>query len=169
MYCEIEFGKHKGRTFEWVFFNDPSYATWLYENKVVKRRKDLDPYEKDYFEELYARASCLAGMCEVCKAKPITRKAIYFNQGECVSYRLCEDCKIPWLRAKFFSSLSMMDFGTWANKYHSRAFHSLAEQYTGQENKYSQEEMEAFFRSDANFKNATPGFFEEWEKEVEKP
>ncbi|WP_395741720.1 hypothetical protein [Prosthecobacter sp.] len=168
MYCEIEFGKHRGRSYEWIFFNDPSYATWLYENKVIKRRQDLDPYEKDYFEELYARASCLAGICEVCKAKPITRKAFYFDMGKCISHLFCETCKVPGLSRDYYSNPSMLDFGPWTTQYQPKVFRSLADKYTDQQRDYSQEEMEAFFRCDANFRNSTPNFFEEWEKEVEK-
>lgn len=167
MNCKLNFGVHKGKTFEWVFFNAPSYATWLYENNVLRKRYDYVPLERDYFDELYARASKMAGTCEICKVNPNTRKALYFHEGEFVCHRYCETCKIPYLRKTYFSSLSMLDFGTWATRFHSRIFHALAEEYTGQRDEYSQEEMEAFFRNDANFKDATPNFFSEWEKEVE--
>ena len=167
MNCELDFGVHKGKTYEWVFFNAPSYATWLYENNILRTRHDFNPLERHYFDELYARASNMAGTCEICKTKPITRKAMYFNCGECVTYRFCETCKTPYLRKTYFSSLSMLDFGTWVSRFHPRIFHALAEEYTGQRDEYSQEEMEEFFRKDSNFKNATPNFFSDWEKEVE--
>ncbi len=45
--------------------------------------------------------------------------------------------------------------------------HSLAEKFTGPKTVFCQEEMEEFFRKDSNFKDATPNFFSDWEKEVE--
>ena len=167
MNCKLSFGVHKGKTFEWVFFNAPSYATWLYKKRILRTRSDYDALERDYFDELYLRASKLDGTCEICKFRPITRKAFYFYRSKCTSHRLCDTCEIQRLSNGDFSSLSMLDFGSSTTRHHFKVIHSLAEKYTGPKSVFCQEEMEQFFRKDSNFKDATPNFFSDWEKEVE--
>ena len=33
----MAFGKHEGRAFEWLFFKQPAYVQWIYENGIHRQ------------------------------------------------------------------------------------------------------------------------------------
>ena len=35
---KLDFGKHRGKTFEWVKINDPAYIKWLLDNNIDANR-----------------------------------------------------------------------------------------------------------------------------------
>ena len=37
----LNFGKHKGKTVEWVIENEPGYILWMHDEKVVKISKEI--------------------------------------------------------------------------------------------------------------------------------
>lgn len=43
----IRFGKHKGRSYDWIYENDPAYVAWVVSNKDETYTKRL----KNYFME----------------------------------------------------------------------------------------------------------------------
>jgi hypothetical protein len=45
------FGKHKGKTFEWVYDNDLGYVSWLLENIDEDKNKHLYSYYSGRIEE----------------------------------------------------------------------------------------------------------------------
>jgi hypothetical protein len=68
----INFGKHSGKTLEWIYFHDPGYIYWMTGNNMQEK---LPPMTKERFEDLLRRASYLKipGMCKWCNQRPITR------------------------------------------------------------------------------------------------
>ena len=44
------FGKHKGKTFEWVYDNDLGYVSWLLDNIEEDKNKHLYSYYKERIE-----------------------------------------------------------------------------------------------------------------------
>lgn len=38
---KITFGKHKGKTFQWILDNEPSYLLWLDREEIVDMPEDL--------------------------------------------------------------------------------------------------------------------------------
>lgn len=71
----LSFGKHKGKTLEWLFFNDPGYVWWMLEKDVDKDTTKFTPNERLRLETLVRRARHLRipGKCSWCNKKPITR------------------------------------------------------------------------------------------------
>lgn len=106
----LSFGKYKGKTFEWIFFNAPWYARWLQDNEILRDRWDQTDVDKAYFKELYRRASALSGICPHCEAdRPVARKALAIRDemlGAC-TFCCCEcepidETAIEYQRPSFF-------------------------------------------------------------------
>ena len=79
MPIEVPFGKHEGRTLEWIFFHDPGYIWWLIEEEVDLREDEV----KERFDQLVRRASHLRipGLCPWCKERPVTRMFLTHPRG----------------------------------------------------------------------------------------
>ena len=76
----LKFGKHKGKTLEWLFFNDPGYVEYITKKGINNDPRKFPPYARDRFQDLVRRASHLKipGLCPWCKKRPITR--MFFTQ-----------------------------------------------------------------------------------------
>jgi hypothetical protein len=170
MSYKLSFGKHEGKTFEWVFFNAPGYAEWIYDNRIHRQHHNMDEAEGDYFAELFRRASVLQGTCSVCKKRALTRMGLTFRRGadEISAVRFyCDECEYQ---------------GGSPTEYHPPSFFleayqlRLCEQkritgevkghFIGADGNLTQKKMEAFFRTNEFFARARPYFFQAWESEV---
>jgi hypothetical protein len=88
----VGFGKHRDKTLEWLFFNDPGYVWWMI-------NKDADEYLKGAartrFEQLVRRAKHLAvpGNCRHC-TRPISRMSLieHTSGGLARVDFFCDEC-----------------------------------------------------------------------------
>ena len=46
----LRFGKHKGRTYDWIYENDPAYVAWVVTNKDETYIKRLKAYFMERIE-----------------------------------------------------------------------------------------------------------------------
>ncbi len=94
MDTKLYFGKRKGKTLEWLFFNDPGYVGWMIREKVSN---DFSPKLRERFEMLVQRASHLKlpGTCSNCHKMSITKMALNWHIQGGVSHvdLLCDSCK----------------------------------------------------------------------------
>ena len=81
---KMSFGKYEGRTYEWLFFNAPWYADWIYLNNIHQQPHNFDEDEGRRFGELYRRASHLAGTCLHCHQRPISRLGFSTDSKTCM-------------------------------------------------------------------------------------
>lgn len=92
----LSFGKHKGKTLEWLFFNDPGYVWWILQNNVEKDSTKFTSAERSRFETLVRRARHLRipGTCSWCNKKPIRRMFLtqHVSGGLARVDFDCEDC-----------------------------------------------------------------------------
>lgn len=74
MTYKVGFGRHKDRTLEWLFFNDPGYVWWMIEHDA---QMHLRGSARTRFDQLVKRAKHLAipGTCKHCSA-PISRMSL---------------------------------------------------------------------------------------------
>lgn len=70
----IGVGKHRGRTLEWLFFNDPGYVWWRIDQGA---RQNLKGAARARFDQLVQRAKHLAipGTCKHCR-QPVSRMSL---------------------------------------------------------------------------------------------
>src|SRR5215471_7517514 len=70
----VGFGKHKDRTLEWLFFNDPGYVWWMIDQGAEKNLKGA---ARARFDQLVRRAKHLAipGKCRHC-SQPVSRMSL---------------------------------------------------------------------------------------------
>jgi hypothetical protein len=63
----LTFGKHRGKTLEWLFFNDPGYVWWL-EEQFHDKPGIFPPLVRRQFKHLLQLASNLRvpGLCAIC-------------------------------------------------------------------------------------------------------
>lgn len=165
----LTFGKYLGRSFEWVFFHDPKYAQWLHEQNVLSERQDYSVQDKAYFKELYRRADGLKGRCCKCR-QPAVRmeigalvglqceRILGMYWGECKDESCVTSCLV---RISFFAT--PMD----SPKKLTRVVMRMLKCMCFGPGYLRQDRIERFFRQDANFTNATLGFFDAIGKEVE--
>ena len=92
MPVEFPFGKHKGKTVEWIFFHDPGYVWWL-----IQERVELRGAVRARFEQLVQRASPLRipGLCPWCNTRPITRmfSTLHISGGLAGVSFDCDECE----------------------------------------------------------------------------
>jgi hypothetical protein len=151
----VGFGKHKGRTLEWIFFNDPGYVWWMIDEGAVK---NLTGPARTRFDQLVRRAKHLAipGKCRHC-SKPVSQ----MSRGEHPSGGLarvdffCDTCHHDgpryWLTSPafytpdFFKSYDKLggEFLVEAIKY----------AYYGKKVRMTQAKMEEFFNEPSHFVN----------------
>lgn len=97
MAYKLSFGKHVGKSLEWLFFNDPGYVEYIMEKKIHEDPAKFSAPMRDRFIKLVNRASylILPGVCSWCKKKPITRMFMtQHTSGGLASVTFdCEDCR----------------------------------------------------------------------------
>ena len=163
----ITFGRFEGRSFEWLFFNAPWYAHWLYWNRAIESRNDMDDEDKAVFEELCLRSIRMAGKCTKCKERPMVRMELGNLLGTTGVGRVglfCDECYDEWCEISFMLPPSFFtvqhEVPRCAQKTVTQTFKDI---YIGREGNLTQKRMEDFFRTDKFFHYATPNFFEDLE------
>ena len=160
---KLTFGKHNGKTYEWLFFNAPGYVQWIRENNIHRQEHNFDELERIYFRELYRRASSLGGTCGQCKVKPVERMGLstHHRSGAVGAVGFyCNTCEYRggsctgYFPPSFFVeayTISKADQKIILNEIHRHYLGTLEP---------TQDQMETFFHEDANFPNGTAGFFD---------
>jgi len=90
MSYKVGFGKHRDRTLEWLFFNDPGYAWWIIDNGATK---NLSSGARARFDALIRRAKHLRvpGRCDYC-SEPATKMILVYGAGGLASVDfVCDD------------------------------------------------------------------------------
>ena len=166
MVDKLFFGDHKGKTIEWLFFNDPWYVRWLIREQIYENPRCFNRQQRDYLLELYRRASHLdGGTCDYCQQRPLTRLVVHKSRqmlhhitgiASC-----CNHCDyfggVPV--EYFIPSFFLPDEKTprcqqlWIVEEIRRIF--MPRQ------RLTQKQMERFFRRDDIFPIGTPGFFDQ--------
>lgn len=158
----MNFGEFKGRSFEWLFFNAPWYANWLYEKRILETRWDYDELDRAYFRELHRRASALAGVCPYCNERAIVRKALSTSHGSLGATTFCcKECEPITEGLVFYQDPSFFLRHTrWSKIDQKNITSTIKGQYLGWSGNLTRKRMEEFFRNDELFWYATPNFFE---------
>jgi hypothetical protein len=160
---KLSFGKHEGRTFEWLFFNKPAYAQWLYDNDIHLQDERMTEQEGEYFLELYRRATNLGGICCQCKEWPVTRMGLttHFRSHDISAVGFfCEECEYQGgSRAGFYHPSFIVAAYTVSAGDQKMILSEVRRHYLGESGRFTQSKMEEFFGNDANFSDCTPGFF----------
>jgi hypothetical protein len=159
----ITFGKHEGKTFEWLFFKAPWYAEWIYAKGIHRQRHNFSEEEEDYFDELYRRAWHLRGVCKSCNKRPFSMMGLSTHLSGALSHIgfFCDECEYAggsptgYHRPSFF-----VDTHNIPRCEQARIVGYIKNRYLG-DVRLTQKIMEEFFHHDANFAHATPGFFVE--------
>jgi hypothetical protein len=154
---------YKGKTYEWLFFHDPKFVTWVIEKDIPSQRHNFSEEQEEYFRELYRRASHLTGLvCPYCKKRPITRMCLLYNphwQGLNNVKFDCDECGYPGGAPDGYVRPSFFPPGEDLSKSEHKIIVSAIRHQFIDEGRLTQKAMEQFFRTDAFFPNATPGFF----------
>ena len=161
MHYTLNFGKYKGKTFEWVFFNDSSYAKWLYSKGILRTRHDYDFEEEEYFNELYSRASHLTGICRYCDGnRTVTRKALSLCGKDSIACLCCDDCVPLEGQYIYYEEPMLFIADILPTKLQAPIARKLLANYLDTPlKKVTQATMEKFFREDRFFVNAEADFF----------
>ena len=169
MSYELYFGKHKGKSYEWLFFHDPGYARDLFDSTSQGTWRWRSREEMDYFMELHHRANNLTGAnCEKCKQRPFTRMVPYGDYPKweisAVSF-YCDECGYLGVTARgpLPPAFFLLEGGLpkWQ---HLIVVDAIRRVYIPGR-KLTQKKMEDFFGTDHFLVNATPGFFDEYKEE----
>lgn len=161
MPIKLYFGKHKGKTLEWIFFHDPEYIKWIVENGIHKDPFKFTAEGRARLEKLVKRASHLKipGFCERCGEKPITKMSLVLHtSGGLVGVEFhCEECR-P--RESYYStplnpSLLESDYFRSYNKMGAKILiRAIKGKYFGDSTiRLSQRRLEEFFDNPNNFVN----------------
>lgn len=166
MSSKLTFGKFEGKTYEWVFFNAPGYAHWLFKARIYRQEHNFDECERDAFRELYRRATSLAGTCCQCKVKPVERMGLTTHHGSgavgAVGF-YCDTCEYRGGSCTgYYAPSFIVEAYTLSPSDQRMIVNEIKRHYIGTGN-LTQKKMEAFFHEDANFSDATAGCFERME------
>lgn len=158
----LSFGKHAGKTFEWLFFKEPSYAEFIYNNGIHRQSHNFSEEECEHFLELFNRASCLTGTCKWCRERPVTRMGLSYQHGSDALGHIgffCDECDYTGGSATgYYTPSFFVEEYTLPRGEQRRLATFIKTRYIGSE-RLTQAKMEEFFHNDANFVHATPGFF----------
>jgi hypothetical protein len=150
----MEFGKHRGKTLEWLFFNDPGYVRWMIDKVVAKKFNRL---VRNRFEYLVWRAMNLAvpGKCRHCN-RPISLMSLNKDSSGRLAQVdfLCDKCsQIGGSRSllttpAFFIPAS---FNSRDKRGEKVLVDSIKYAFYGKKVSMTQEKMEEFFDEPSNF------------------
>jgi hypothetical protein len=91
----LTFGKHRGKTFEWLLFHDPGYVWWL-EEQFHDQPGIFPPLVRRQFKQLLLKASRLRvpGSCPYCGTAPIDRMVLQSDRdGRLIDVEFtCQAC-----------------------------------------------------------------------------
>ena len=162
---KLTFGKHEGKTIEWLFFNKPAYARYIYDNRIHRQEHAFDDNGCCHFAEVYRRATHLGGRCSHCKERPVTRMGLTTNlHGEVVAVGFyCDECGyLGGSRTGYYAPSFIVNAYTVSAADQKMILNEIRRHYLGGGN-LTQSKMEAFFTNDANFAHCRPGFFKKEE------
>ncbi len=158
MDTKLYFGKRKGKTLEWLFFNDPGYMGWMIKEGVAQ---DFSPKLRERFETLVQRASHLKlpGSCNSCHKMPITKMALnkHFQGGVSHVDFLCDSCKPT--ESKFYDSsnptLLIVGIVKGYDKLSQKIVldHIKRAYFSSTSHRLTQKRLESFFDDPNNFVN----------------
>ncbi|HEY3899597.1 MAG TPA: hypothetical protein VGM54_13335 [Chthoniobacter sp.] len=156
---KMTFGKYEGKTFDWLFFKQPRYAQWVYENGI--HWQDYFGEEQgDAFEELYRKATHLGGTCCKCHERPVTRMGLTtsFKHGELLAVGFyCNECGHLGGAVTGFYPPSFFVEAYSLERWEQQMIQSeIKNHYIGFGN-LTQRRMEEFFGDDTNFAQPVPG------------
>ena len=157
----LSFGKHAGKTFEWLFFNKPSYVEWIFDEGIHHNEYLFSEESANHLLELRKRASCLAGKCESCQERPLRYMGLSFLHGSGTLGHIgffCEECEYTGGSSTGYYPPSFFA-GYPAPRCEQLRITGKIKSYFVGSGRLTQEKMEAFFHNDAHFVHATPGFF----------
>ena len=158
----ISFGKYEGKTFEWLFFNDPSYAKWMYKNRVHRQQHNFDEEQGDEFAELFRRARQLRTPCRLCQVRQATRMGMTFHEISAASNSIgfyCDECEHVGNGPIIYNSPSFFSDFTVSPHEQATMIRCIKNVFIGSHVPLTQRKMEEFFHNDAHFVQATQGFF----------
>ena len=159
---KLSFGRHEGKTLEWLFFNKPSYAQYIHDNRIHRQEHAFDDNGCCHFAELYRRATNLGGVCCHCKERPVTRMGLttQFQSGQIGAVGFyCDECGyLGGSRTGYYAPSFFIEAYTISAGDQKMILAEIRRHYTGDGN-LTQCRMEEFFQNDANFSDCTPGFF----------
>ena len=160
---KLNFGQYDGKTFEWLFFHNPQYAEWIYDNGIHRQEHNFDEQEAERFLELYCRASSLGGVCCQCKAKPVARMGLttHFRGGAVGAVGFyCDTCEFRGGSCTgYYPPSFIVEAYTLSSADQKMLLSEIQRHYLGDGN-LTRRKMEEFFHNDANFTEATGGFFD---------
>jgi hypothetical protein len=152
----VGFGKHKDRTLEWLFFNDPGYVWWMIDQGADK---NLRGAARTRFEQLVRRAKHLAvpGKCRHCN-KPISRMSLieHSSGGLARIDFFCDKCHHSGGTPSFLTKPAFYtpDFFKYYDKLGGKFLvDAIKHAYYGTKVRMTQAKMEAFFNEPSNFIN----------------
>ena len=164
---KLTFGKHEGNTCEWIFFNAPGYARWMYDKRIYKQEHNFDEQEGAYFRELYHRATSLGGICCQCKVKPIEYMGLTTHHGSGAVSAVglyCDTCEYRGGSCTgYYAPSFCVEAYTLSPSDQRMIVNEIKRHYIDGYGNLTQKKMETFFHQDSNFTDATPGCFERME------
>lgn len=156
MSFKLGFGKHKEKTLEWIFFNDPGYVWWMLDNGAEKH---LYGSARTRFDKLVRRARHLTipGHCDHC-SQPVTRMSLtrHVSGGLARADFFCSSCHHDG------GSLSILTTPAFYTPDFFRNYDKLGGKflvdaikfrYFGSKVRMTQAKMEEFFDNPHNFVN----------------
>jgi hypothetical protein len=94
----LTFGKHRGKSLEWLLFNDPGYVWWL-EEQFYDKPGIFPPLVRRQFKQLLQKASHLRipGACAQCGETPIAKMVLQSDRdGRLIDVEFtCQACALP--------------------------------------------------------------------------
>lgn len=160
----INFGKkHRGKSYEWLFFNDGNYAQWLWNDRIYDNDRCFTPQESAHFVELMKRATHLGGKCERCGCSQVVRRVLRWSRhsGQFMDASfLCdsEECEWAVQDAQTDSEPSMFAPQEFSKTAAKKIVKDVKTHYI-RSKRIGEKELREFFHNDANFSRFTPHFF----------
>ena len=149
----VGFGKHRDKTLEWLFFNEPGYVWWMIDKRVDRK---FNRRVRNHFEYLVNRATHLAvpGKCRHCN-RPISRMRLTKDaSGKLARVDfLCDKCPhIADSRSLLTTpAFYIPDFFKYDKRGEKVLVDSIKYAYYGKDVQMTQAEMEEFFDEPSNF------------------
>ena len=151
----VGFGRHKDRTLEWLFFNDPGYVWWMIKEGA---EKNLTVAAQARFAKLVQRAKHLAipGKCRHC-SKPVSRMSLmeHPSGGLARVDFFCDTCShssrgSALMTPAFYTPDLFRGYDKLGAKFLVSAIKSA---YYGSRVRMTQAKMEQFFNDPSHFVN----------------
>ena len=152
---KVGFGKHKDKTLEWLFFNDPGYVWWMLDNGAEER---LYGHARTRFDKLVQRARHLAvpGHCAHCSQTVSTMSLTRHISGGLARVDFfCREChhdggSSVLTTPAFYTPDFFRNYDKRGGKF---LVDAIKYRYFGGKVRMTQARMEEFFDDPHNFEN----------------